>query len=126
MCLGLLLYPLIMRFFSIKKCLCYSLGIITFGFIGICFAPSILWHAGFASLITLFTGIAYVNLVTLISNQVPREHQGWAMGFTSTVLFIAWMMTGIASGIILSLASFLPFYLATAFLILTWRWKKSI
>jgi MFS family permease len=126
MCLGLLIYPFIMRILSIKKCLCYSLAIITFGFGGVCLAQNVFWHSVFASLITLFTGIAYVNLVTLISDQAPREHQGWAMGFTSTILFIAWLVTGIASGIILSLAAFLPFYLATAFLVLTWRWKKAI
>jgi MFS family permease len=125
MCIGLLLYPLFIRYFSITKCLKLSLSLILLGFVGVCIAHHPTWHILFASLITFFTGIAYVNILTLISNQVSDQHQGWAMGFASTILFIAWLITGFSSGILISLAPFLPFYLGTVGIVIAWVMKRK-
>ncbi len=109
MCVGLLfLYPIFIRTFSLKKIIRFSLILVSLGFL-ICAiggVPLYQWIA--MPLVCIFVGAAYVSLLSQISNTISPEHQGWIMGYASTILYAAWMFTGFASGFLLSFHALLP------------------
>jgi len=114
----MILYPVLIRYIAVKNILYYSIIFVLLGLTGCS-----LWHTDgiqwiFVPLVAIFTGTAYVSVLALISNQVPAANQGWAMGFSSTVLFLAWMITGFMSGWLFSLSSKLPLYLSAAALVM--------
>lgn len=112
----LVLYPLLIRYFSVLKIMRVSI-VLTAGGLGICAIwPTLPIQWIFIPCISGFTGCAYVSLVTLVSNHMPADHQGRVMGYLSTLLFSAWMLSGISSGGLISLYSSLPLYVAAGFL----------
>ncbi len=110
----MILYPILIRYFAVKNILYYSIILVLMGLIGcsILYTDTVQWI--FVPLVAIFTGTAYVSLLALISNQVPTSNQGWVMGFSSTVLFSAWMITGFMSGGLISLNPKLPLYISVA------------
>jgi len=103
--LGLILiYPILIRFFPIKKIMQTSWVLVIFTlFLNLILSyyfknPEIQWVL--SPIISIFTGMAYVSLVSLISDKVPENQQGWIMGYLSTLLFFAWMLTGFMSGVL--------------------------
>jgi len=126
----MILYPILIRSLEVKRILVYSIILVLIGLVGcaLFYTATIQWI--FIPLVAIFTGTAYVSLLTLISNQVPTSNQGWAMGFSSTVLFLAWMITGFMSGGLISLYAKLPLYLSAVALVVAcivlFRLKKKI
>jgi len=118
MVIGLLiLYPLLLRIFSVKNIMRYNVMLVFFGLSACALFPlsTIQWI--FSALVALSTGMAYVSLVTLISNQVAVNEQGLAMGYLSAILYFAWMATAFCSGFLISLYIVLPLYVAALFLL---------
>ena len=111
MSVGLLFFfPILQRYFSLKQIMKKSVFAI-FGALLICaLFPAAQWF--FAGVVALFTGTAYVSLLTLISNQAPKTHQGWIMGYASTILFSAWMLTGFFGGWLISFCVSAPLWVA--------------
>lgn len=109
----LILYPKLNPHFSPLNLARYAGLLALLGFaISTLFAPFVLaqWLAVF--FIALFVGITYVALLSQISQKLPSNQQGWLMGSTSTLLFLAWVSTGFASGWLISIHLNLPLYLA--------------
>lgn len=106
------LYPVLIKSFSVKHILDYSIILVLMGLIGCSMLHTDIVQWIFVPLVAIFTGTAYVSLLALISNQVPTANQGWAMGFSSTVLFLAWMITGFNSGWLISIVAKLPLYVS--------------
>ena len=105
MSLGLILiYPVLIKKFSIHKIMKTSWALVILAlFLNLIFSyyfktPAIQWVL--APVISIFTGMAYVSLVSLISDKIPAGQQGWIMGYLSTLLFFAWMLTGFMSGVL--------------------------
>lgn len=113
----LILYPLALRVLSVKSLMQYSVLFVLGGLVGCALFATIPIHWFFAGIVALFTGIAYVSLVALISNQTAEAHQGLVMGYLSTILFLAWMMTAFDAGWLISYHAKLPLYLAALFLV---------
>ena len=114
----LFLYPLLISYLklSLKKILKLSLFFIFLGSL-LCFLGDgvILTQWLFSPLISLFTGVAYVALISLISDASPPECQGLMLGFTSTLLFTTWLITGLIAGGLLSIYIRLPLLLTLLF-----------
>jgi DHA1 family tetracycline resistance protein-like MFS transporter len=108
----LCLYPLLLRYFSIFRIMRHSIILVLIGLLGCALFPIPIMQWIFTPLIAVFTGCAYVSLVTLISDRMPLSQQGQVMGYLSTLLFSAWMLTGISSGWLISIFSTLPLYFA--------------
>jgi MFS family permease len=118
MSLGLLLiYPVLIHYFNVKKIMRTSIFLVFLGLLGCALLPKDQWL--FVALITIFTGTGYVSLLTMISNQVSKDHQGWIMGYASTILFLAWTITAFNGGWLISLHPTLPIWIATAALAVT-------
>jgi MFS transporter, DHA1 family, tetracycline resistance protein len=69
--------------------------------------------AHWASLVPITIGIALgiVSLITMFSNAVGPEAQGWVMGVSTAVMAMAWLLTGFASGLLTYLSLVFPFIL---------------
>jgi predicted MFS family arabinose efflux permease len=118
MVIGLLIvYPLLLRLFSLKKIMQCSILAVLMGLSACALFHGALIQWIFSSIIALFTGITYVSLVALISNQVADDTQGLVMGYLSAILYFAWMMTSFLSGFLMSLHAALPLYVAASFLL---------
>ncbi len=124
MSLGLLfLYPILIKYFPIKKIMAASILLVFIGLLSCSLLPHYQWFLVW--LVAIFTGTAYVSLLTLISNQASKNHQGWIMGYTSTVLFLAWMITAFDGGLLISLYATLPIWIAAGVLFIAICFTKK-
>ena len=113
MSLGLLLlYPILIRYSKPQKIMRVSTSLVFVGLLLCVLFPHEQWI--FVGLVAIFTGTAYVSLLTLISNQVPKTHQGWIMGYASTILFLAWMITAFNGGWLIAIHPTLPLWISAA------------
>lgn len=116
MSLGLLLiYPILHYYFSVQKIMQVSIFFVFVGLLCCVLFPANQYF--FVSAVAVFVGTAYVSLLTLISNRVSSHKQGWIMGYLSTILFSAWMITGLGGGWLISMDSVLPLWIAASALL---------
>ncbi len=59
------------------------------------------------------SSMAYALLLTLASNVVSKNSQGWAMGVMGAAFAMAWLLSGFACGVIAYIDPYLPFVVAT-------------
>lgn len=72
------------------------------------------WVAWVAALlIGISLSVAYSVLLTIFSNQVSQNEQGWVMGVTGSVMALCFGLTSVFTGIIAHVGAVLPMILAT-------------
>lgn len=72
------------------------------------------WVAWVASLmIGISLSVAYSVLLTIFSNQVNHNEQGWVMGVTGSVMALCFGLTSVFTGLIAHVGAVLPMILAT-------------
>ena len=114
MCIGLtVLYRIILKLTSLKATLMISLVGTVFGMLGCSITSTAILQWIFVVPTAIFVGTTYTSLLTVISHETSKEHQGWALGVASTLLGLAWLLTGFASGFLVSILSTLPLYLSS-------------
>jgi MFS family permease len=112
----LILYPIFLRFFSIKTVMRFSLLFVLIGLISCSLLSSLTAQWLFSNIVAIFTGCAYVSLVALIADKTDDQHRGLVMGYLSTALYLAWMLTAFNGGFLISWHAKLPLILAAIFL----------
>ena len=112
----LLLYPLLLRFLANETIMQTGMLCVCAGFFGMVIFTDAQSQWLFVPLVAVFTGITYVSLLSLISNRVAQIDQGKVMGYASTLLFTAWMLTAFNSGWLISLYVTCPLYVAAGFI----------
>lgn len=116
MSFGLLfLYPIFLRFFSIKTIMRFSLLLVLIGLIGCSLFSTLTTQWIFSNIVAIFTGCAYVSLVALIADKTDDQHRGLVMGYLSTALYFAWMLTAFNDGFLISWHEKLPLIVAALF-----------
>lgn len=127
MCIGLgVVYAGLLRFTQLSHALliCMVLCAVALSLSG--FLPEFNQQWLMAIPIVLGVGMAYPTLLTLMSNET--EQQGGLMGLAGAALALAWLITGLFSGILVNIFSLLPLYIAgltmLAALGLTIYWYK--
>jgi DHA1 family tetracycline resistance protein-like MFS transporter len=71
------------------------------------------WVAWVATLlIGMSLSVAYSVLLTLFSNQVNENEQGWVMGVTGSIMALCFGLTSIFTGLIAQIGAILPMLLA--------------
>ncbi|WP_019216935.1 MFS transporter [Legionella tunisiensis] len=72
------------------------------------------WVAWVAALlIGMSLSVAYSVLLTIFSNQVNDDEQGWVMGVTGSIMALCFGLTSIFTGLIAQVGAVLPMTLAT-------------
>lgn len=73
------------------------------------------WVAWVAALIIgMSLSVAYSVLLTIFSNQVDQNEQGWVMGVTGSIMALCFGLTSIFTGLIAQVGAVLPMLLATS------------
>ncbi|OGT26992.1 MAG: hypothetical protein A3I77_00790 [Gammaproteobacteria bacterium RIFCSPLOWO2_02_FULL_42_14] len=118
MAVGLLLtYPIFLRFFSLKRIIRWS-AFFTMSALILCALFPMMWMQWMMMpIVAVFTGTLYIAIITLISDCVGADMQGLVMGYISTTLFLAWMITAADGGFLFALHSELPLWIAALFLV---------
>ena len=60
---------------------------------------SIQWYNAIA--VACFDMMAYATMLTLFSDAVDENAQGWVMGISSAIMAIAWVISGLCSNLFL-------------------------
>ena len=94
-----------------------SMALVMIGLIACATLPHLPSQWIFSTIVAVFTGCGYVSLIALISNRTSNKHQGLVMGYLSTILYLAWMMTSFASGYLFALLPVLPLMIAAGFVV---------
>lgn len=98
MCLGLsVIYKWLTKRFDIQTIAYGSLTIATTSFL-LCNIPNIIAQWILMIPTTICIGTAYPSLLSLMSHRTTADHQGYVLGCASTILGIAWMITGAIAG----------------------------
>ncbi|WP_133126795.1 MFS transporter [Legionella nagasakiensis] len=98
--------------FSFDGIVVYGL-LLTATFVMVTLLSSQQWIAwGATLLIGMSLSVAYSVLLTLFSNQVNDEQQGWVMGVTGSIMALCFGLTSIFTGIIAHVGAVLPMVLA--------------
>lgn len=98
MCLGMtVIYKFLIKHYEIKKIIKYSLCIGASSFV-LCNIPNTTAQWILMIPVTIAIGLIYPSLLALMSHRTSAEHQGYVLGCASTVLGIAWMVTGLIAG----------------------------
>ncbi len=110
MSLGLtIIYKFWLKHHSVEKILWLSLGISSVFFVAnmILPMPPYIWI--WVIPMSICIGTAYPSLIALLSNLSYEDNQGMVLGFASTIMALAWMLTGFASGALYALDDTVPF-----------------
>lgn len=75
---------------------------------------SLVWILGF--LLALSMAISYPLLITLYSNLVGEDKQGWIMGVGNAVMGVAWALTGACGGLLQGISNSLGLAVAGIFM----------
>lgn len=118
MSLGLtVIYKIWLRFKPVQTILKTSLVISTIGFFGsiVNYSPIFQWI--FIIPLSICIGTAYPSLLALMSDNSPIDHQGLVLGVASTLLGLAWMITGFLAGSLAAISSIIPIIFASVFIL---------
>ena len=117
MAVGLLIsYPIFLRFFSVNTIVRFSALLTMIGLTLCALFPTTSVQWAMMPIVAIFTGTLYIGTITLISDRVAPTMQGLTMGYISTTLYLAWMITAAMSGALFAIHPLLPLYVAAAFL----------
>lgn len=72
--------------------------------------PWVMWIATF--IIGISLSVAYSVLLTIFSNQVSENEQGWVMGVTGSIMALCFGVTSVFTGLIAHVGAILPMLLA--------------
>ncbi len=94
--------------FNLKRCVCYNLMVAA----ALCLVTVVASQAWVAWVVSVFIGItvaiAYSILITLFSNQVHEDEQGWVMGVTNSIMALSFGVTTFIGGFAANLSAGFP------------------
>jgi DHA1 family tetracycline resistance protein-like MFS transporter len=98
MFLGLtVIYKYLIKHFSIEKILLSSVVVSAISLL-ICNIPNMTAQWIMIIPATIAFGTAYPSILHIMSHRTDRHNQGYVLGFASTILGLAWMITGLIAG----------------------------
>lgn len=108
---GFLVDPVSKRF-NHKKCVITTLLIASLFFLITALSgnSTLVWILAF--IIGLIVSLLYSLLITIFSNQVNKDEQGWVMGITNSVSALSFGVTALISGFAADFSPAMPIYLA--------------
>lgn len=120
-------YKFLVKHISIENILTGSLCITAIALL-ICNAPSTTVQWIFIIPATVAFGTAYPSVLHMMSSRTDSHNQGYVLGFASTVLGIAWMITGLITGPLTAIGFFWPNVVASLCIVVSYliikRWAR--
>jgi len=106
---------LLLRYFSPAQLTKISGAIFALGLLAIIFEQNVSLQWYMAAPILIGDSIAYACLLTLFSDAVPEDEQGWVMGIGTSLGALAWIIAGFLIAPLGITAPLLPFLVAGLF-----------
>lgn len=122
---GFLVEPLTKRF-SLRRCVIVGCLIAALGIVLTIVAPFEICIWFYVLIITISIAVAYSSILTLFSNQVGEDSQGWIMGITGAIMAFAFGINGLLLGLLANVSPEAPLAITTLSLILAAFLMKSI
>lgn len=99
------------KYFNLKKCVIANLWIAALLclFTAIIRNTALIWIA--AVMMGMSVAVLYSLLITLFSNQVNSDEQGWVMGITNSVGALSFGITSFMSGFVADFGPAIPIFL---------------
>ncbi len=69
--------------------------------------------------VSCMIAVSYPSILTLFSNQVSAESQGWIMGITGSISAFVWAVNGVIVGVLAALSVVYPLYVSAIALFLS-------
>jgi DHA1 family tetracycline resistance protein-like MFS transporter len=115
---GFLIDPLLKRF-TLKQCVIGGCLVAALSTALTITAPAEIYLWFYVVFIGIAIATAYSTILTLFSNQVDEDSQGWVMGITGAIMAFAFGVNGFLTGILANLSAKTPLVLAIFSLVLT-------
>ena len=114
---GFLIDPLTKRF-SLKKCTIVGSLLAAIAMILTVIAPQEIYIWPEVVWVAIAMATAYSTILTLFSNQVDADSQGWVMGVTGAIMALAFGINGLLLGVLSNFSMQMPILVASACLVL--------
>ncbi|EKD54488.1 MAG: multidrug transporter [uncultured bacterium] len=107
------------RYFSLKQCMIGGCLLAALATLLTVISPheDYLWF--YALGVAIPIALAYSTILTLFSNQVDADSQGWIMGITGAIMAFAFGLNGMLMGILADVTPGTPLVIAAIFLIMS-------
>lgn len=122
---GFLIEPLTQRF-TLKRCFILSCFMAVVGIALLITAPTELYVWLEVGIVCVFIAVAYSVILTMFSNQVDDNAQGWVMGITGAIMAFAFAVNGMLLGLLANLSPQTPMIISMATLLLSAILMKKI
>jgi len=112
------LVDLTTRYFSLKKCFMAACLFVALGTILTITArhPVYVWLD--VLIVAIAMALAYSTILTIFSNQVDADSQGWVMGITGAIMAFAFGMNGLLIGLLAGVSPKVPLIMTVISLVL--------
>lgn len=107
-----------MKFFSTKQIAFYSIIITGVGMLAMLFNVEWVMWALFVP-VSMGGALFYVVLLTLFSDSVGDNSQGWVMGVFAAIVAVSWSLSGVLSGVLSAINFYIPFIFASICLLIS-------
>ena len=108
---GFLIDPLTKRF-SLKQCTITGCILAAIAMILTVTAPQEFYIWFEVVLVAIAMAVAYSTILTLFSNQVDDDSQGWVMGVTGAIMALAFGVNGLRLGVLSKFSLHVPILVA--------------
>lgn len=115
---GFLIDPLTKRF-SLKSCTVSGCIVAAIAMVLTATAPREYYVWIEVILVAIAMAVAYSTILTLFSNQVDADSQGWVMGVTGAIMALAFGVNGLILGVLANFSLQMPLLIAAICLILS-------
>lgn len=112
---GFLIEPLTKRF-SLKQCTIAGILFASASTIFTIFAPKEIYVWIHVIIVAIAIAVSYSTILTLFSNQVDKEAQGWIMGITGAIMAFAFGINGFALGFLANISPAIPLLISAGWL----------
>ena len=94
------LVDVVTKRFSLKKCTMVGCLFVAFGTILTITAPSQIYVWFDVLIVSIAMALAYSTILTIFSNQVDADSQGWVMGITGSIMAFSFGLNGLLVGLL--------------------------
>lgn len=112
--------------FSLKHCVIGSCLMVALATVLTITAPSQIYVWFYAFIVGSAMSLAYSTILTLFSNQVDADSQGWVMGITGAIMAFAFGINSLLIGLLSNFSPEIPLIITASCLVLTAILMKTI
>lgn len=109
---------LAVKFLRIENIVLLSI-IVSAAAVLLCFVKNIQVFWLLALPLGIGSGLVYTGLVTVYSNVVNKDQQGWVMGIASAIVAAAWGIGSMLAGVLGNVSAYFPFVITFIFMLLS-------